>query len=135
MTMTIAEAGRKYGLTADTPRYYERIGLIPPVGRGAGGIRNYTEFDGDWIDFIKHMRNAGVRVEALMKYVALFQQGDATASARKQILVEQRAQIAARVGRYAKNAGSAGSKDRAIRKPHHARGEEIAAGRRHVALQ
>ena len=29
--MTIAEASRKYGLTADTLRYYERIGLLPPV--------------------------------------------------------------------------------------------------------
>ncbi|MDR3159884.1 MAG: MerR family transcriptional regulator [Zoogloeaceae bacterium] len=97
MSMTIAEVRKRYGLTADTLRYYERIGLIPPVGRNAGGVRNYTEHDGNWIDFIKCMRNAGVQVEALIEYVALFQQGDATASARKQILIDQRAQIAARV--------------------------------------
>ena len=102
MSMTIAEAGQKYGLTADTLRYYERIGLIPRVGRNAGGIRNYTESDGNWIEFIKHMRDAGVQVEALTKYVALSQQGDATANARKQILVEQRAQIAARAANMQK---------------------------------
>jgi hypothetical protein len=49
-----------------TLRYYERIGLIPPVGRGAGGVRRYTEFDCDWIDFIKCMHNSGVQVEALI---------------------------------------------------------------------
>jgi len=97
MAMTISEVCEKSGLTADTLRYYERIGLIPAVGRGAGGIRNYTEFDCGWIDFIKCMRNAGVQVGALMEYVALFQKGEATAGARKRILIEQRAQIAARV--------------------------------------
>lgn len=43
--MTIAQVSEKYGLTADTLRYYERIGLLPPVGRTAGGIRNYDESD------------------------------------------------------------------------------------------
>jgi DNA-binding transcriptional MerR regulator len=97
MSMTIAEVRKRYGLTADTLRYYERIGLIPPVDRNAAGVRNYSEYDCNWIEFIKCMRNAGVQVEALTEYVALFQQGDATARARKQILIDQRAQIAARV--------------------------------------
>jgi DNA-binding transcriptional MerR regulator len=97
MSMTIAEVCKRHGLTADTLRYYERIGLIPPIGRNAAGVRNYSEYDGNWIDFIKCMRNAGVQVEALIEYVTLFQQGDATAHARKQILIDQRAQIAARV--------------------------------------
>ena len=87
--MTIAEVGRKYGLTQDTLRYYERVGLIPFVNRKSG-IRNYTEEDCRWIEFAKCMRNAGIPVETLIKYVTLFQQGDATAPARKQLLIEQR---------------------------------------------
>ena len=43
--MLIAEVSQKYNITADTLRYYERIGLIPPVNRNANGIRNYTEED------------------------------------------------------------------------------------------
>lgn len=43
--MTIAEVGKKYGLSADTLRYYERIGLIPPVHRTKSGIRDYLEED------------------------------------------------------------------------------------------
>ncbi|MDD4849315.1 MAG: MerR family transcriptional regulator [Gemmiger sp.] len=95
--MTIAEVSKKYALTADTLRYYERIGLVPPVGRTGGGIRDYSENDCGWVEFIKCMRSAGIPVEALIEYVALFQQGDATHAARKQILVEQREQLLARM--------------------------------------
>lgn len=95
--MTIAEVSRQYGVTADTLRYYERIGLIPPVGRTSGGIRNYTEQDCGWVEFIRCMRSAGVQVEALIEYVALFQRGAQTGSARKQILIEQREILAARM--------------------------------------
>ncbi len=87
--MTIAEVGKKYDLTQDTLRYYERVGLIPFVNRKSG-IRNYMEEDCRWIEFAKCMRNAGMPVEALIKYVTLFQQGEVTAPARKQLLIEQR---------------------------------------------
>jgi len=95
--MTIAEVSRKYGLSADTLRYYERIGLIPPVHRTAGGIRDYTESDCRWVSFAKCMRGAGLPVDASVEYVALFQKGDATIEARKQILTEQRDQLLARI--------------------------------------
>lgn len=43
--VTIKEVSEKYGISDDTLRYYERIGMIPPVTRTAGGIRNYTDKD------------------------------------------------------------------------------------------
>ena len=95
--MTIAEVSRQYGLSADTLRYYERIGLIPGVTRSKSGIRAYTEEDCRWVEFAKCMRGAGIQIEALVEYVALFQQGDATIEARKQILTEQRDQLRARI--------------------------------------
>lgn len=95
--MTIAEVSRQYGLSADTLRYYERIGLIPGVTRSKSGIRAYTEEDCRWVEFAKCMRGAGIQIEALIEYVALFQQGDATIEARKQILTEQRDQLQARI--------------------------------------
>ncbi len=88
--MTIAQVSRHYALTADTLRYYERIGLIPRVGRTDGGIRDYQEEDCRWIEFIKCMRGAGLPVGVLITYVTLFQQGDKTFEARKALLVEQR---------------------------------------------
>lgn len=88
--MTISEVAKKYNLSADTIRYYERIGLIPRVNRNASGIRDFTENDCGWVEFIKCMRGAGLPIEALIDYVALFQQGDISVQARKSILVEQR---------------------------------------------
>lgn len=91
--MTIAEVSKRFGLSPDTLRYYERIGLIPRVSRNESGIRNYTEEDCKWIEFIKCMRSAGVQVETLVEYVTLLQQGDKTIEARKQILIEQREKL------------------------------------------
>jgi DNA-binding transcriptional MerR regulator len=65
--MNISEAAEKSGLTAVTLRYYERIGLIPPVTRGNGGVRLYKESDLGWIDFIKCMRNAGLSIECVLQ--------------------------------------------------------------------
>ena len=93
--MTIAEVSRKYDISADTLRYYERIGLIPPVPRTRGGLRDYGEESCGWIQLMKCMRAAGVQIEALIEYVDLFQQGDATLDARKALLVEQRDQLVA----------------------------------------
>lgn len=95
--MTIAQVSQKYDVSPDTLRYYERIGLIPPVHRSPGGIRDYDETDCGWVEFIKCMRAAGLPIEALIEYVALFRQGDDTLPARKALLLEQRAELARRV--------------------------------------
>lgn len=95
--MQIAEIAAKYRLTRDTLRYYERIGLIPPVNRTKGGIRDYTEEDERWVEFMTCMRSAGLSIEALVEYLALFRQGDATKVSRKALLLDQRKALAARV--------------------------------------
>ena len=95
--MKIAEVSERYGISIDTLRYYERIGLIPPVHRNGSGIRDYDELDLRRVDFIKCMRNAGLPVEVLIDYIALVQQGDTTIEARKEILIEQRDLLAARM--------------------------------------
>ena len=87
--MNIAEVSKKYNLTQDTLRYYERVGLLPKVNRTASGIRDYTEEDCRWVEFIKCMRQAGLPIEVLIEYVALFQKGDETIEARKQQLIER----------------------------------------------
>ncbi|BBF41395.1 transcriptional regulator, MerR family [Lachnospiraceae bacterium KM106-2] len=95
--MTIAQVSEQSGLTPDTLRYYERIGLIPPVGRTQGGIRNYQEEDIGWIEFIKCMRSAGVGVEALNEYMELFRQGPETSQARKKLLLHEREKLVNRI--------------------------------------
>lgn len=91
--MTISEVSRKYDISQDTLRYYERIGLLPAVHRNESGIRDYTEEDCNWVDFIKCLRNAGLPIEVLIEYVALFKQGDSTIEARKELFLEQRRRL------------------------------------------
>lgn len=95
--MTIAQVSEKYQITADTLRYYEKIGLIPPVHRNKNGVRDYTEEDCRWVEFIKCMRSAGLQIDALVAYVKLFKEGDKTAEDRLQILLEQRSKLVERM--------------------------------------
>ena len=88
--MTLTEVSKKYDITADTLRYYERVGMIPPVTRTVSGIRDYQEKDLNWVELAKCMRSAGLPVEAMIEYVKLFQDGDSTIPARLQLLIEQR---------------------------------------------
>ena len=95
--MKIAEVSQQYGISSDTLRYYERIGLIPPVTRNESGIRDYNELDVRRVEFVKCMRSAGLPIEVLIEYIGLVQQGDQTNEARKDILVEQRELLIARM--------------------------------------
>ena len=95
--MTISEVSEKFGMPQDTLRYYERIGLIPHVNRNKSGIRDYTEQDCKWVEFMQCMRGAGLPIEVLIEYVDLFQQGDATIDARKALFIEQRRQLMQRM--------------------------------------
>lgn len=88
--MTIKEVSEKFGISQDTLRYYERVGMIPPVTRTANGIRDYQEKDLGWVELAKCMRSAGLPVEAMIEYVKLTQEGDSTIPARLQLLTEQR---------------------------------------------
>lgn len=88
--MTIKEVSEKFGISQDTLRYYERVGMIPHVTRTAGGIRNYQESDLGWVEMALCMRSAGLPIEAMIEYVRLFQEGDKTIPARLQLLLDQR---------------------------------------------
>ena len=95
--MRIMEVSEQYEISSDTLRYYERIGLIPPVNRNENGIRDYNELDLRRVEFIKCMRSARLPVEVLIEYVGLVQRGDKTIEARKEILKEQRDLLVARM--------------------------------------
>lgn len=87
--MTIKEVSEEFAISQDTLRYYERVGLIPPVTRTSSGNRDYQESDLGWVENAVCMRNAGVPIEALIEYVKLYQMGDTTFEARRQLLQEQ----------------------------------------------
>jgi len=95
--MRISKVSERCGISSDSLRYYERIGLIPPINRNESGIRDYSEIDVKRVEFIKCMRSAGLSIETLIEYYGLVQQGDQTIEARKEILKEQRKQLVAKM--------------------------------------
>jgi len=68
------------GMTAHTLRYYERVGLIQPVGRARNGHRRYTESDAAWLNFLHCMRGTNMPIREMQRYAALREVGDATIS-------------------------------------------------------
>ncbi len=97
MTYAIAEAAHRSGLSIDTLRYYERIDLIEPPARDSGGRRAYTDDDLVWLGFLTKLRTTGMPIRMMREYAKLRHQGMASAGRRKQILVEQRAEVLGRI--------------------------------------
>ena len=91
--MTIKEVSEKYGVSQDTLRYYERVGMIPEVTRTAGGKRNYTQEDLGWFELALCMRSAGLPVNVLVEYLKLYRKGNETIPQRLELLTEQRKEL------------------------------------------
>ena len=91
--MTIKEVCEKYNVTADTLRYYERVGVIPEVRRTAGGIRDYSEEDIKWVETAICFRSARMPIDLLIEYVRLYRKGDETLRDRLELLIEAKKRI------------------------------------------
>lgn len=88
--MTISEVSKRYDISVETLRYYERIGILRDVQRTLSGLRNYSEENCKSVEFLKCMRDAGVSIEILQEYIELLYQGDDTLEQRRNLLIEQR---------------------------------------------
>ncbi|MBD9664880.1 MULTISPECIES: MerR family transcriptional regulator [Variovorax] len=95
--LTIAEVARRTGLTADTLRYYERIGLIAAVPRAPGGQRRYASADMDWLAFLLRLRETGMPIQGMQAFARLRSQGDASVGERRQMLEQHLAEVQAKV--------------------------------------
>ena len=89
--MNIKSASDLLGISADTIRYYERVGLVPPITRTATGIRNFQDQD------IKCFRSAGVSVDSLVDDMSLYQKGDETREERLGILEDEKKRLEERL--------------------------------------
>lgn len=97
MTYTIAEVADRSGLSADTLRYYEKIGLIDPPSRDSGGRRTYSENDMGWVAFLLRLRSTGMPIRLMKEYADLRRLGPVTAERRKDILFEHREELRMRM--------------------------------------
>lgn len=95
--MTIKEMTELVGISADTLRYYERIGVIPSVTRTVHGVRDYDEIHLEWIQSILKLKASGMTLEMIIEYVRLANVGGSTIEARKQLLEEEQERITAKI--------------------------------------
>ena len=89
-------------MTAHTLRYYERVGLIQPVGRARNGHRRYSEADEAWLNFLHCMRATNMSIREMQRYAELREQGDATSEQRRKLLEDHQAGIAAQIAELQK---------------------------------
>jgi DNA-binding transcriptional MerR regulator len=93
MTRTIQRASAETGLSTDTLRYYERIGILPSIGRSESGHRRFTDDDMGWIKLVQCLRATGMPLEDLHRYAELVQEGEHTAAERLEILLAHKSRI------------------------------------------
>ena len=94
---TIRHMAERCGMTAHTLRYYERVGLIQPVGRARNGHRRYSDADEAWLNFLHCMRATNMPIRQMQRYAELRELGDATSELRRKILEDHQAEIAAQI--------------------------------------
>ncbi|MDU2121734.1 MAG: MerR family transcriptional regulator [Clostridium celatum] len=97
--MTIKEAAERTGISIDNLRYYERIGLIPPIPRNKSGIRDYDERAISWIEFVMKFKRSGASLESIIEYLKLAGSKDDTKEARREILLEVKENLTSQIER------------------------------------
>lgn len=94
---TIRTMADRSGMTAHTLRYYERVGLIQPVGRARNGHRRYSEADAAWLNFLHCMRGTNMPIREMQRYAALRAMGETTIEQRRRLLEEHQSTIAIQI--------------------------------------
>ncbi|GHD56622.1 MerR family transcriptional regulator [Jeongeupia chitinilytica] len=108
--MNISEFASTVGLSADTLRYYEKIGLIDRVARTASGHRSYGQADLAWLGFLIRLRETGMPIETMQQYAALRREGDATLAQRRGLLEAHAARVEAEIERLQSHLGKLADK-------------------------
>lgn len=85
------------GLSADTLRYYEKAGLLLPVGRSSSGQRRYAAADLEWIAFLMRLRETGMSIADMQRYAELRARGDVSLAERLALLREHRTRLHERI--------------------------------------
>jgi len=101
--VALSDVVARTGLSADTLRYYEREGLLPPVARSTGGQRRYTQKDLDRLSFLLHLRATGMPVATMRRFAALRLDGEAGRPGRLALLFQHRTSVRRRVADLRRN--------------------------------
>ena len=97
--LSIQQFAARTGMSADTLRYYEKIGLLRHVARDASGFRVYGPRDLEWVSFVLRLKDTGMPLEDITRYADLREQGETTLAARQALLEAHAARLQARLQR------------------------------------
>jgi DNA-binding transcriptional MerR regulator len=100
---TINEVAKICDISVHTIRFYDKEGLLPFVTRNSTGNRQFNEVDLDLIKLICCLKNTGMQVKEIKEYIELCMQGEETAPARKQIMINHRKEILRQIDDMKKN--------------------------------
>lgn len=92
-SFTIQQVAERTGVSAHTLRYYEKIGLLEPIGRHENGHRRYIEADLGWIHFLKLLRATGMPIQQMQQFMEFAREGDNTIPDRIEVLTEHRREL------------------------------------------
>jgi DNA-binding transcriptional MerR regulator len=90
MGYSIKQVAERLDLTAYTLRYYEKEGLLPFVERDENGNRLFHDSDIEWIKLICCLRDTGMAIGEIKRYVDLCMKGDQTVEVRRQIILQHK---------------------------------------------
>ena len=90
---SIQEVCNKTGLTAHTLRYYEKEGLLTDIRRSEGGFRQYSDEDMEWLGLICCLKNTGMPLQEIARFVQLAHEGDRTLEERVELLKDHRQKL------------------------------------------
>jgi len=102
-TLSISDAAVATGVNPHTLRYYERAGLIEPVGRAGSTHRRYTGTEIDWVVFLTKLRATGMPIRRMRDYADLVRRGAGNEAERLALLEEHRAMVRTQLAEAARN--------------------------------
>jgi DNA-binding transcriptional MerR regulator len=107
LSLSIAEAAERTGLSQHTLRYYERDGLmLGHVGRASSGHRRYTDRDLTWITMLTKLRATGMPIREVRAYADLVRAGGGNERERLQLLKAHRERVLAQLAAVQEHLGA-----------------------------
>lgn len=94
---TVSEMAKKLGVAPSTLRYYDKEGLLPFVKRSAGGIRQFSEADREWLQMIECLKKTGMQLRDIRAFLEMAMQGDETVAPRLALISQQKEAVAEKI--------------------------------------
>lgn len=93
MVYTIGEMAKKMNISPSAIRYYDKEGLIPFVDRSEGGIRIFKDKDFEGLSIINCLKQAGMPIKDIKKFIDMVSQGDKTVDERLELFQNRRDEV------------------------------------------